>query len=253
MKKKVVNQRLIKGRITRSQKPLVDEENDKEGKAMKGEPSKHKKREGKSVVAKVFKTIRTRSSPHPLYDALRFLSNSQKKCLVDMGFGFLIGMNIHLVPSKLSKYIVENFKQSTMCINMRNDSIKITPKLVKEILGIPFGGENIKMQKSEISNDELIRSWRSQFKGKITPKRVANMIKKNDDDGIMFKMNFLVVFFNVMCESDESGNAKVDILNYISEDVEIRNLDWCTFVWDCLKETKKPKNYYCGSVTLLMV
>ena len=79
MKKKVVNQKLIKGRITRSQKLLVDEENYKEGKGMKGEPSKQKKREGKSVVAKVYKTIRTRSSPHPLYDALRFLSNSQKK------------------------------------------------------------------------------------------------------------------------------------------------------------------------------
>lgn len=253
MKKKVVNEKLIQGRITRSQKQLVDEENDKEGKRMKGGRSKYKKREVKSVVAKEYKTIRTRSSPHPLYDALRFLSNSQKKSLVDMGFGFLIGMNIHLIPSKLSKYIVQNFKQSTMCINMKNDSIKITPKLVKEILGIPLGGENIKMQKTEISNDELIVRWRSQFKKKITPKRVADMIKQTDDDGIMFKMNFLVVFYNVMCESDESGTAKMEILNYISEDVEIRKLDWCTFVWDCLKETKKPKNYYYCSLTLLMV
>ncbi|GJV92987.1 K(+) efflux antiporter 4 isoform X1 [Tanacetum coccineum] len=57
-----------------------------------------------------------------------------------------------------------------------------------------------------------------------------------------------MVFYNVICASKEDGG-----LDYISKDVDIRNLDWCTFVWDCLKDTKKPKTYYCGSVTLLML
>ncbi|GJX69897.1 hypothetical protein Tco_0307068, partial [Tanacetum coccineum] len=66
-------------------------------------------------------------------------------------------------------------------------------------------------------------------------------------------LNFLMVFYNVICASKEDGGPNLDTLDYISEDVDIRNLDWCTFVWDCLKDTKKPKTYYCGSVTLLML
>ncbi|GKC71427.1 hypothetical protein Tco_1117310 [Tanacetum coccineum] len=62
-----------------------------------------------------------------------------------------------------------------------------------------------------------------------------------------------MVFYNVICASKEDGGPNLDTLDYISEDVDIRNLDWCTFVWDCLKDTKKPKTYYCGSVTLLML
>ncbi|GJU19268.1 hypothetical protein Tco_1152610, partial [Tanacetum coccineum] len=208
--------------------------------------SKNKGKKGKS---KVNQSVRTRSSPHPLYESLRFLSTSQKNTLIDMGFGYLIGMNIHYIPSHLSKYIIQNFNQSRMSIKLRNGSIKITPALIKEVLGIPFGGQRL----VKVSDNELIEQWKAQFDKPITPKRVAAMTKKTDGAGIMFKLNFLVVFFNVICASKEDGGSNLDILDFINEDADISNLDWCTYVWDCMKNTKKQKTYYCGSVTLLML
>ncbi|GKE58794.1 hypothetical protein Tco_1497979, partial [Tanacetum coccineum] len=253
MHSKVVDDR-ITTRSKKSKKALIVEETDIERNQfvkpneMKGGPSKNRIRKGKSVVTKKpsNKSGRTRSSPHPLYDSLRFLSNSQKNTLVDMGFGSLIGMNIHFVPLIFSRYIVKNFNQSLMCIKLRNDSVEVTPELVKEVLGIPLGGQCL----VKISNDELKVRWKAQFNKHITPKRVAEMIKKTDEAGIMFKLNFLVVFYNVMCASKEDGGANIDILDYISEDVEIRNLDWCTFVFD-YREDFEIENSGFGNLELL--
>ncbi|PWA57061.1 hypothetical protein CTI12_AA411920 [Artemisia annua] len=200
MKSKVVDDH-ITSRSTRSKKASIVEETDIEKNQfvkrhkrneIEGGPSKNKTRKDKYVGTKNTsnKSKGSRSSPRPLYDSLRFLSNSQKNTLVDMGFGFLFGMNIHYMPSTLSRYIVENFNQSSMCIKLRNDSIEITPKLVKEVLGIPLGGQGL----VKISNHELKARWKAQFNKHITTKRVAEMIKKTDEAGIMFKMNFLVVF-----------------------------------------------------------
>nr|GEY84872.1 hypothetical protein [Tanacetum cinerariifolium] len=45
----------------------------------------------------------------------------------------------------------------------------------------------------------------------------------------------LMVFYNVICASNEDGGSNLDTLS------DIRNLDWCTFVWDCLKDKKSQK------------
>ncbi|GJS10478.1 hypothetical protein Tco_0367274 [Tanacetum coccineum] len=190
--------------------------------------SKNKGKKGKS---KVNQSVRTRSSPHPLYESLRFLSTSQKNTLIEMGFGYLIGMNIHYIPSHLSKYIIQNFNQSRMSIKLRNGSIKITPALIKEVLGIPFGGQRL----VKVSDNELIEQWKAQFDKHITPKRVAAMTKKTDGTGIMFKLNFLVVFFNVICASKEDGGSNLDILDFINEDADISNLDWILIYLHCTK------------------
>ncbi|GJT52753.1 hypothetical protein Tco_0978910 [Tanacetum coccineum] len=190
--------------------------------------SKNKGKKGKS---KVNQSVRTRSSPHPLYESLRFLSTSQKNTLIEMGFGYLIGMNIHYIPSHLSKYIIQNFNQSRMSIKLRNGSIKITPALIKEVLGIPFGGQRL----VKVSDNELIEQWKAQFDKHITPKRVAAMTKKTDGAGIMFKLNFLVVFFNVICASKEDGGSNLDILDFINEDADISNLDWILIYLHCTK------------------
>ncbi|GJY64657.1 K(+) efflux antiporter 4 [Tanacetum coccineum] len=66
-------------------------------------------------------------------------------------------------------------------------------------------------------------------------------------------LNAIVCMMAQIQQTGDDSDNEDGGLDYISKDVDIRNLDWCTFVWDCLKDTKKPKTYYCGSVTLLML
>ncbi|CAH1417180.1 unnamed protein product [Lactuca virosa] len=74
-----------------------------------------------------------------------------------------------------------------------------------------------------------------------------------------FKLNFLVLFVNTFCESTSMGRCNLFPLSYISRKTDISNIDWCSYVLDCLVRTMNSyipysdNSYFVGPLAFLVL
>ena len=202
-------------------------------------------------------TIRTRTSPKVLYKLMKKLTLVQGKDLIDMGFGSLFYMAVEDLPGRIGLFVVENFVPEQMKIKLKNYDIQISPDLIHEMLGVPLGGMDIKkLVKNKKKENSLSKTWYSKFnKNTPTPSQIARFITENKVEGLIFKLSILVIFSNVMGLGGAGGQSRPQqILNYIIEETKIEEIDWCKYVFDCLKDSKKNwNNYYAGPIVVLIV
>ena len=77
----------------------------------------------------------------------------------------------------------------------------------------------------------------------------------------MFKMNFLKLFANTMGCCDNSSVVKYTVLKNVLEDDNVKEIDWCTYIWECARYSKVDWSKVCknndvvyyGPITFLMV
>ena len=209
-------------------------------------------------------SLRTRASPKVINNLMKNLTLGQRKNLIDMGFGSLYDMDIEEIPVKIGHFVVDKFIDSEMKLKLRDYDIVITPELIHKVLDVPLGGIDFN-DLDKIRRSDLSERWYSQF-GSIrypTPNKVAEVVQKTDVEGILFNLNILVLFSNFFGLGGTAGQCRPQqILNYIHEDTKIESIDWCKYVFDCLKASKEnwvrdgPDNYsshYSGPLTALIV
>ncbi|GKG50998.1 hypothetical protein Tco_0539122, partial [Tanacetum coccineum] len=57
----------------------------------------------------------------------------------------------------------------------------------------------------------------------------------------MFKVNFLMLFANVMDTTDTmKAIVNLTVLRRIREDINIAGIDWCGFIYKCLQGSFEP-------------
>lgn len=209
-----------------------------------------------------FRSLRTRMSPHSLFKALNNLSVLQKNCLFDIGFGKLYKMPCDGLAAHIGYYVVDNFDPITMTLKLQNAVIKITPQLIHDMLGIPFGGINLFDLPFIPDDHRLLVSWFSQFpSGKaksVRPTEISEIIVNSSEAGMLFKQNFLMLFLNTMAECNNGGICNTTVLNYVDEQVAIEDIDWCEYVYSCLHVSKvgwdrNCSGFYIGPATFLVV
>nr|GEU61550.1 hypothetical protein [Tanacetum cinerariifolium] len=205
-------------------------------------------------------SIRTRGSPKVLYNLMKNLSPAQMKDIIDIGFGSMIGMAFEEIPGKIAHFVVDNFDDDSMKLKLSNGVISITLELVYKVLGVPLGGEDINRTNRLGSEDVTTLEWHSQISNKNpTPKKVYDKIQESQMGGILFKLNFLVLFPNAMGLSGKDGQCRPgkSIIGYINEDTKIKSLDWCKYVCMSLKMSKinwirdGENSYYSRPLTAL--
>ena len=203
-----------------------------------------------------------KTSPAAMVECIQNLNEEQKEVVREMGFGGLLGMKLVRAPTKLAKYLVEHLDDRSLVINTPGGRIGITPELVHEVFGVPIGGFDIDNILEEPNDSDLVKSWLSQFPKKkehITKAAIVNRIVDSGDSGILFKLNFITLFANVICKSYKTGWCMTNIVNVIAGCPDIPSLDWCLYIQNCLKGSKKKwspnrKRYgYSGPVILLIV
>nr|GEW54664.1 hypothetical protein [Tanacetum cinerariifolium] len=140
----------------------------------------------------------------------------------------------------------------------------LSPAQMKDIIdigfGVSLGGEDINRMNRLGSEDVMTLEWHSQLSRKNpTPKKVYDKIQESRMGGVLFKLNFLVLFSNAMGLSEKGGQCRPgkSIIGYINEETKIEYLDWCKYVCMCLKMSKinwirdGENNYYSGPLTAL--
>ncbi|GJS56547.1 putative reverse transcriptase domain-containing protein, partial [Tanacetum coccineum] len=152
-------------------------------------------------------------------------------------FGSMIGMAIHEIPGMLGLYVMKNLDTEKNELLLSDSSILVNSQSVPDILEYLLSGRSIESLWNQEVHDELLL-------------RVENHI--------LFMMNFLMLFANTMGMCETSGDCNMYILKKIRDDVCVAELDWCSYIMNCLKESKNKwvnpvKHHYTGPLTFMIL
>ncbi|CAI9286695.1 unnamed protein product [Lactuca saligna] len=184
--------------------------------------------------------MKNRCSTEALLSIILGMSKEQKESVRSMGFGALLKMKITDIPLKLGFYVLQKFDYERMVIDIEGKELKVTAESVHDMLGIPIGGTKLTQLDQWPKDDKSYDEWKQLFKKDsiIRLSAIKNVIVSTTQADFNFKLNFLVLFVNTFCESTSMGRCNLFPLSYISRKTDISNIDWCSYVLDCLVRTK---------------
>nr|XP_043634810.1 uncharacterized protein LOC122605915 [Erigeron canadensis]XP_043634811.1 uncharacterized protein LOC122605915 [Erigeron canadensis] len=199
-----------------------------------------------------------RTSPKSLYEAIGSLSFSQKKCVIEMGFGSLLDFKIAGLSSRIVYYLVNNFDDKNLVLNVGAGKIMVTPDLIHDILGVPLGGVQLGNIDGGEGNDNLVVEWSKQYKDRqISLVDLKTRIARSQEADWNFKINFILLFANTIAQCKKRGKCDLSLLDHIREDFRIEQIDWCHYVWHAIRGCKDKwklgviGQYFSGPCTLL--
>ncbi|PWA79108.1 ulp1 protease family, C-terminal catalytic domain-containing protein [Artemisia annua] len=175
--------------------------------------------------------IHQRISLWSLRRLLPNLSTKQREDVEEMGFGAVLGFTIKDVPTRLSYWLLDNFDEDRCVLNVDGKEISITRETVRDVLGLPMGNVPVNAVDEADCRHPLVIEWKRQFESMRRYKHipVENIIYTQANGGWMFKLNFLVLYFSTIGESNKNATDENDIPGF----------DWCSYVLECLVRTKK--------------
>ena len=205
-------------------------------------------------------SLRTRMSLSKFFDVVSILNKEQKKAVKEMGLGSLLRVAINGIPGKLSRFVVNSFEPKDMKMHLPLGTIDVTEDLVHDILGVPKGGEEL-YDIDQCSPRHLpLLAWKEQFeKGTVRPGEIEDRITESPRAGLMFKINFVMLFINTLCELNKPGTCKLTALPHLFGNIPIKRINWCRFIVDRLTVSKMmwdetgKNDVYCGPLVVLLV
>ncbi|KAK9053014.1 hypothetical protein SSX86_029644 [Deinandra increscens subsp. villosa] len=205
--------------------------------------------------------IKARLSTSNLTEWFATFSKKQRQAVQSIGFGRLLGIQIHSIPTTLGYWLLHNYNDETSVLCLGQRSIKITPQLVNKLLGVPIG-KNLLIEKRTSIKLPVVAEWRGQFKKDPWVSRpyvlgFFDRIKQRQDIGRLFLLNFLVAVMTVMGRTDDNSTVNQGFLHAVTPSVNISQLRWCDYLIDCIKKTKSrwradnPEMRFNGSLLIL--
>ncbi|KAL1816296.1 hypothetical protein ACET3Z_018870 [Daucus carota] len=106
--------------------------------------------------------------------------------------------------------------------------------------------------------------WRDQFKElvkdgwKVTANMVCDAIKNSNEADRLFKLNFLVLMYNVLIEGPTNPYVKQNILGFSGNLDNCSSYNWCDYLIENLRNailawSEKPDSkYFTGSIPMLV-
>nr|GEV01259.1 ubiquitin-specific protease 13 [Tanacetum cinerariifolium] len=110
-----------------------------------------------------FPPLRFRTVPCSLFAAIRDSQVDMKSFLSDIRFSSLQIVFIDTLPSRFSRFVVTTFTASNNEFKLEKGVIRVTPKKVHEILGVPLGGTSIYDFPERPLDDDFVKMWFNQF------------------------------------------------------------------------------------------
>ncbi|CAH1422664.1 unnamed protein product [Lactuca virosa] len=204
--------------------------------------------------------IQVRTSPNVLYSCMHNLSKEQEAYISSIGLGHLLNMKVDGCASIMGHYTVRNFDADRMVLNLHHGDIPINRQVIHEMLGLPLENVTIKSMAYREVTDDTITVWKKQFddEDNIRPRAVQQVIMQTTRADLLFKVNIFVLLCNTLGQSMSMGTCDLSMLSKVTKDLDLSDIDWCGYVFDCLKETKSAwnpnskKGFYVGPIILLL-
>ncbi|GJY05270.1 reverse transcriptase domain-containing protein [Tanacetum coccineum] len=148
--------------------------------------------ERKKDIEKKFKSLRARATVKPLYLATKSLTLERKTIIRQMGFGSMLDFQFDKIPY----FVLKNLNTKTMEVSFPSGSkLKITPRKIWEVLGIPMGKNKLESDSPRDDQDQFINDFKAQFGDKkfITTTDLSKQIQRTTNTDFMFQMNYLML------------------------------------------------------------
>nr|GEZ17518.1 hypothetical protein [Tanacetum cinerariifolium] len=151
----------------------------------------------------------------------------------DIGFSALHSVNIDTLPNRLARFVVRAFDSKTYNFYLKTGVVYVTVK----------------------------KRWLSQFaskkKKRIFATDIAEKLVRSTRVDFMFKVNFLILFVNVMGKADTMrAFVNLSVVRRIREDTNIVGLNWCDFIHRCLAISHEPNTvsgFYNGPLCFFIL
>lgn len=221
---------------------------------------------GKQIITELdeeedkFPPLRTRVTTKSMWSTIKNLSIEQKECIINLGLGSMLDITLDIIPADIGHHVVLHYDPNTNCIDFGNTRLQITEERIHAILGIPNKGIDLSTVKKCKATNPILIEWKAQNKD-ITTKiqTLCDLIEKTDVADDMFILNFITLFVNTMIEKTSSGATETSHLRKLVRIQEKGNVNWCKYINDILKDSKKlwkpysKKSYYNGPLPFLVV
>ncbi|CAH1425973.1 unnamed protein product [Lactuca virosa] len=205
--------------------------------------------------------IQVRISPNVLYNCMHNLSEKHESYLSSIGQGHLLNMKVDGCSSIIRHYTVRNFDADRMVIRLHHGDIPINREVIYELLGLPLGNVAIKSMTYRQVTDDTITVWKKQFNDEdnIRPRAVQQAIMQTTHADLLFKVNIFVLMCNTLGQSMTMGTCGLSMLSNATKDLDLSDIDWCGYVFDCLKDIRSAwnpynkKGFYVGPIIFLLI
>ncbi|GKE51277.1 hypothetical protein Tco_1486433 [Tanacetum coccineum] len=144
-----------------------------------------------------------------------------------------------------------------MEIQLEHASIEINLELIADVIGIINKGIDI-MDVDIDKDEEMLKNWEEQFgTKKVTPNDMKHGIRNSRVADMNFKLNFIILFTSLMGGVKTKGFYDLSVLDHINMSMDISNINWCSYIWRCLKKCKEgwkrteTNSFFLGPITLL--
>ncbi|PWA93893.1 hypothetical protein CTI12_AA065470 [Artemisia annua] len=205
---------------------------------------------------KYFKSLRAKTTVKPFYKATHKLSPERKQRVREMGFGSLLDFPFDKIPTKLPYFILKILNVDKMEVKLPNGGVlKITPRKIREVLGIPMGPIPFYVEKKTLTKDSVYCKFMAQLPKNIrkrTTIALSETIQKSERVDFIFELSYLTLFANCFGSCNNTAMLKDDVLENVKSSKDIPNIDWCTLIWDYIKGSKEKwddrmlENWYYG-------
>nr|XP_043630987.1 uncharacterized protein LOC122602356 isoform X2 [Erigeron canadensis] len=229
-----------KGRVTSVSFKI----NLKEGSSKKKKPRKtaKKTKNKEKVKNNITGVLTSRMVPFQLVAILSSLTTIQKQQLTEIGFGSLVDFKIKYLPMKLAQELVDRLDAENCEMMVDGKLLKITKQNEHDILGFPMGRVKVKdFKRAEMGTNTLVLTWKMRYPNPkyIQVTGVREMIENQPQGGWNYKIDILLSIISIMCEEISCGIVNQRVLGSIDSEDDIRKLDWCGYLIECLKRSKK--------------
>ncbi|GJU28433.1 hypothetical protein Tco_1167054 [Tanacetum coccineum] len=172
------------------------------------------------------RVLKGRATVRPLFEAMRGLTPQRKRVVREMGFGNLINFPIVEIPTKLAFYVVDILNTRKMMLECPMGDIVITPKIVKEVLGLSMGRRKLEREGQREYNDPFLKEWQDQFKNinKLTIKALSDLIIDTKNTDYMFRMNILTLIANTLGSCENNSCLKFTVLRNVFEGDDVSDI-----------------------------
>ncbi|KAL8193423.1 hypothetical protein R6Q57_026558 [Mikania cordata] len=117
--------------------------------------------------------------------------------------------------------------------------VKVDSKAINRLLGIPKEGLNLILIKRVRKLSVYVATWRDLCQSDlVVASEIVARIMSSKDEGVLFEIDFIVLFLTTMVECTVTAKCKMQILNMISEVVNFKDINWSEYVVDKLRHCK---------------
>lgn len=189
-----------------------------------------------------FPGLETRGAPKQLVRAVSKMSARQRDWVVEIGMGHLLQLEVTDTPPRLGFWLVSNFDPNDLSLTIQGHrKLQVTKDDVAATLGMPFGGTVITKRRSQ-EVVKFLRDWRvacGRSDNQITVSELCDRLLADDKNGLWFKRHFSVLVGTTLIESNLNGTANQHFVHMLEDVGNIRHLDWCGHLLECLVSTRR--------------